>query len=123
LPLSRAALPLGELGALLDAAFVVACHRLPERSIALAGVTMPVCSRCAGIFAGVAIGALIALPRLSPRAWRWAITASAVPMLIDVITQDLALHPLSHAARLGTGALFGYALGAAAITWIARRYA
>jgi uncharacterized membrane protein len=123
LPLARAALPLGGLGELLDAAFAAACHRLPERSLALAGVMMPVCSRCAGIFAGVAIGALAALPALASRAWRWAITAAAAPMLVDVITQDLGVHPLSHPARIATGAVFGYALGAAGTVWISRRCA
>jgi uncharacterized membrane protein len=121
LPFARAYLPLGALGVLLDAAFAGACHRLPERSLVLAGVAMPLCSRCAGIFGGMALGALVARPALSAGAWRWAITASAAPMLVDVMAQDLALHPLWHAARIGTGAIFGYALGAAAILWLARR--
>ena len=33
------------------------CHRMPERTIELAGVAMPVCSRCGGLFTGLALGA------------------------------------------------------------------
>ena len=47
LPLARAALPLGPVGQVFDLLFVVVCHRLPDRTLDLAGVAMPVCSRCA----------------------------------------------------------------------------
>jgi uncharacterized membrane protein len=114
-PLLRAWLPLGPLGVSLDAMFVTMCHRIPERTLTLAGVAMPLCSRCAGVFAGVAAGALVLWPRLSGRGWRWAITAACGGMLLDVATQDLGLHPVWHAARLATGFAFGYALGAACI--------
>ncbi|MFT3774447.1 MAG: DUF2085 domain-containing protein [Minicystis sp.] len=119
-PLLRASLPLGRAGVLLDAAFATMCHRLPERSLALAGVTMPLCSRCAGIFGGVAVGALIAWPRASRRAYKLAITAAGLAMLADVITQDLGIHPVWHATRVATGLAFGYALGAAIIHALSR---
>lgn len=121
LPLARAWAPLGAVGVMLDAVFVTMCHRLPERTLVLAGVAMPVCSRCAGIFAGVAVGALIARPALSPRAWRLAITAASVAMLADVVTQDLGLHPVWHPMRIATGFLFGYALAAACVSTLRRR--
>jgi uncharacterized membrane protein len=114
-PLLRAWLPLGSVGVGLDAIFVTMCHRIPERTLTLAGVAMPLCSRCAGVFAGVAAGALALWPRLSRRAWRWAITAACGGMVLDVATQDLGLHPVWHATRLATGFAFGYALGAASI--------
>ena len=120
IPLLRAWLPLGSLGVALDAAFVTMCHRLPERTLTLAGVAMPVCSRCAGVFGGVALGALLVRPRLSARAWRWIITAAAASMVLDVATQDLGLHPVWHPARLATGAAFGYALGAACVLALRR---
>lgn len=112
-PLLRAWLPLGAVGVALDASFMTMCHRMPERSLTIQGVLMPVCSRCAGIFAGVAVGALLALPALSRRAWRIAITVAAAAMLVDVVTQDLGLHPVWHVTRLATGIAFGYMLGAA----------
>ena len=120
LPLARAWLPLGAAGVVLDAAFVTTCHRIPERTLVLAGVAMPVCSRCAGIFAGVAVGALLAWPWLPPRAWRLAITAASLAMLADVVTQDAGLHPVWHPVRLATGFLFGYALAAAAVSALRR---
>lgn len=120
LPLLRAYLPLGAAGVVLDAAFTTMCHRLPERSLVLAGVAMPLCSRCAGIFAGVAVGAWIARPRVSLRAYKLAITAAGAAMLADVITQDLGLHPIWHVTRIATGLLFGYALGAACLRALAR---
>jgi uncharacterized membrane protein len=120
LTLLRAWLPLGAVGVALDATFITMCHRMPERTLVLAGVAMPLCSRCAGIFAGVAIGALVARPRVSMRAWRWAITATAAGMVLDVATQDLGLHPVWHATRLATGLSFGYALAAACVLALQR---
>lgn len=120
LPLLRASLPLGVLGAGLDALFVTMCHRLPERTLTLAGVAMPLCSRCSGIFAGVAVGALAVWPDLSARAWRGGITAAAGGMALDVATQDLGLHPVWHVTRLASGFAFGYALAAACVLALRR---
>jgi uncharacterized membrane protein len=120
LPLLRAWLPLGAFGDALDAAFVTMCHRLPERTLVLAGVAMPLCSRCSGIFAGVAGGALAVWPQLSARAWRWVITAAAAAMVLDVATQDLGLHPVWHPTRLASGFAFGYAIAAACLVALRR---
>jgi uncharacterized membrane protein len=114
-PLLRAWPPLQSIGAALDAVFVTMCHRLPERTLTLAGVAMPLCSRCAGVFAGSAVGALVLRPLLTPAAWRWAITAAAAAMVLDVATQDLGLHPVWHVTRLATGFAFGYAVAAAGV--------
>jgi uncharacterized membrane protein len=111
--LARGLLPLGAFGAALDVAFRPLCHRMPERSLVLIGVTMPVCSRCAGIFAGIALGALVARPRLDVRASRALILAAGLLMIGDVLAQDLGVHPVWHAARLVTGGVFGYALASA----------
>ena len=108
LPFARAELPLGPLGALLDGMFFFVCHRRPERTLVLSGVPMPLCSRCAGIALGLCLGALVAWPAPSLRATRIAVAAALLVMLADVVTQDLGLHPLWHASRLGTGALLGY---------------
>ncbi|WP_434043490.1 MULTISPECIES: DUF2085 domain-containing protein [Sorangium] len=121
IPLARSRLPLGELGAALDRFFVPMCHRMPERSLAIEGVLMPLCSRCAGIFAGVAAGAAIARPRLAMTAWRPILIALSAMMVADVATQDLGLRPVWHATRLATGLAFGYAVAAAFLTRLARR--
>ncbi|WP_437607478.1 DUF2085 domain-containing protein [Sorangium sp. So ce834] len=119
--LARSYLPLGGLGAALDRLFAPMCHRLPERSLALEGVVMPLCSRCAGIFAGVAAGAAIARPRLAMAAWRPILIALSALMALDVATQDLGLRPPWHATRLATGLAFGYAAAAAFLAQLARR--
>ncbi|HLP07583.1 MAG TPA: DUF2085 domain-containing protein [Opitutaceae bacterium] len=84
------------------------CHQLPERTACLGGVAMLVCSRCAGIYAGVALGALIPVPqRCVPRA-RKLLCVAAVPLLADVILQAAGAMPILHATRLTTGALAGW---------------
>ncbi|WP_437810920.1 DUF2085 domain-containing protein [Sorangium sp. So ce1078] len=118
---ARSHLPLGELGAALDRLFAPMCHRMPERSLALEGVVMPLCSRCAGIFAGVAAGAAIARPRLAIAAWRPILIALSALMVLDVATQDLGLRPVWHATRIATGLAFGYAVAAAFLAQLARR--
>ena len=120
LPWARAHLPLGPLGWLADAMFMVVCHRRPERTLVFADVAMPVCSRCGGIFAGLALGAIVAWPHLSVRAARVAIALGGLAMLVDVLTQDLGVHPLWHATRIGSGALFGYAFSAALVSLVRR---
>ena len=115
LPLARARLPLGRGGELLDLLFLPMCHRLPERTLTLAGVAMPLCSRCAGIFAGLALGALLMRPRVEIARWRILVGAAGALMLLDVVTQDLGLHPIWHATRLASGLLFGYAIAAACL--------
>ena len=115
LPFARALLPLGRAGELLDLFFLPMCHRLPERTLALAGVSMPLCSRCAGIFAGLALGSLIQRPRVEIARFRILVAGAGALMLLDVVTQDLGLHPVWHATRIATGLLFGYALAAACL--------
>lgn len=115
LPFARAGLPLGRAGELLDLLFLPMCHRLPERTLTLAGVVMPLCSRCAGIFAGLALGALLMRPRVEIARWRILVGVAGALMLLDVVTQDLGLHPLWHATRLASGLLFGYAIAAACL--------
>jgi uncharacterized membrane protein len=110
LPFARSALPLGPIGALLDSVFIVVCHRRPERTLVLAGIPMPLCSRCAGIALGIALGGLVARPSPSLRATRTAALIATLLMIADVLAQDLGLHPIWHSSRIATGALFGYVL-------------
>lgn len=114
-PVLRNHLPLAA-GDALDRLFWPVCHRFPERTIELAGWLMPLCSRCAGIFAGIALGAVVARPRLSLRAWRIVLLATAAIMVAEVLTQDLGLHPVFHPTRIATGVALGYAMAAAFTT-------
>ena len=119
IPLARSRFELGVVGDALDLAFAPMCHRLPERSLLLGGALMPVCSRCAGVFAGLAVGAVIARPRLPMPAWRALLMAAVALMVADVITQDLGLRPLWHPARIATGFLLGYGMVVAFVTQLA----
>lgn len=108
LPFARARLPLGQLGVAIDWAFLGMCHRRAARTLVLDGVAMPLCSRCAGIFFGVAIAAIVGRPILAMRTWRVLFLIACALMVADVVTQDIGLHPVWHATRLLTGVLVGY---------------
>jgi uncharacterized membrane protein len=112
-------LPEGLIRSLLDLAYWPACHRLPERTLALGGVLMPLCSRCAGVFAGLGVAALVPRLPLSLRAHGVATGAATLVMLVDVVTQDLALRPLWHTTRLATGLAVGVLLGSSLFTALA----
>lgn len=120
IPLARARLPLGEVGAALDMAFLTMCHRRPARTLFFEGVPMPLCSRCAGIFLGVALGAALGRPLLSLRAWRWSFAVACLLMIADVATQDLGLHPPWHPTRVVTGVLVGYGMAIGFLSALAR---
>lgn len=96
----------------LEAAFHALCHQLPERTLAIDGVPMLVCSRCAGIYAGVALGVVGPMPvRWLPYA-PWLLVGAAVLVVVEVVAQDAGLHPVWHPTRLGTGLAFGWVASA-----------
>jgi uncharacterized membrane protein len=94
------------------------CHQLPEKTLSLGGVAMLVCSRCAGIYAGVALGALVPAPRSWCSASRLLLLAAALPLLDDVILQATGAIPILHTTRLGTGALAGWVASALLFAWL-----
>jgi uncharacterized membrane protein len=94
------------------AAFASLCHQRPERTLTLLGTPMVVCSRCAGLYGGAALGALIALPARLVRHGKAFVVASVVLAAGDVLTQDLGLHPPWHPVRLLTGLLMGFSAAA-----------
>jgi uncharacterized membrane protein len=96
------------VGEWLGLPFALVCHRRPERSLAYFGVVMPVCSRCAGLYAGGALGAFLGWPRLAVRTARILLLVAGSLLVSDVVAQDAGLHPVWHATRLATGALLGY---------------
>lgn len=91
------------------------CHQLPERTLVLGDTPMLCCSRCAGIHAGIALGALLPLPGRWLPAMRTVLMLAGLAMLLEVITQDLGWHPVYHPTRLATGLAVGGTLAA----WIA----
>jgi uncharacterized membrane protein len=101
------------LWAAVDLPFRLVCHRLPERVLSIAGAPMPVCSRCAGIWFGLSLGATLSWPALSLRALRYVVAFAAALLVAELVTQDLGLHPICHATRLGTGLLLALPCGGA----------
>ena len=96
--------------------FATLCHQQPERSLTLASMTMVVCSRCAGVYVGVAIGAVTPLPkRLLPHA-RVVLLIAGTLMALDVLTQEVGWHSPWPATRLATGAIVGWSLSGLAVT-------
>jgi uncharacterized membrane protein len=97
------------------------CHQRPERSFHLWGAPLPVCARCAGIYAGAALGALIFAVRgaLSARgSWdagrlRRVLIASAVPTLATVLVEWTTGAVPANWIRAAAGAPMG-----AAIAWV-----
>lgn len=94
-----------------DAWFAFQCHRELGRSLFLNGNPLPVCARCSGIYFGLGLGALVLRPRLSVVAARVWVGTAALIMVLDVLTEALAMRPEWAPLRLVTGLLLGYPVG------------
>jgi hypothetical protein len=106
------------------------CHQLPERSYSLWHAQMPVCARCAGIYAGAVIGAVMsAMPRgrpwsapgrskLRPYDVRIALALAVAPTLVTLAyewtTGDMPSHAIRAAAGVPIGLVVAWLVVAAA---------
>jgi uncharacterized membrane protein len=94
------------------------CHQRPERSFHLAGVQMPVCARCFGLYAAGAAGVLIAWairgawPRDRVRA---VLAVAVVPIALSVALEWAGTIATSNLFRMLTGLPLGLAAGLVAI--------
>jgi uncharacterized membrane protein len=94
------------------------CHQKPERSFHLAGIQLPVCARCTGLYLSGAAGAIVAWsgwrrrPAM-PRATRTALAFAALP---TALTFGLEFAGLAHPSNI-VRAVAALPLGAAA-GWI-----
>jgi uncharacterized membrane protein len=93
------------------------CHQRPERSFHLAGIQLPVCARCAGLYFSGAAGALAAWSgrrrAAMPRATRLVLAVAAIPTALTLAVDLAGLAYPSNTVR----ALSALPLGAAA-GWI-----
>ena len=99
-------------------AFSFACHQLPDRSFHLQGYKFAVCSRCTGIYSGLALATLTypllrSLKHTETPSLIWLFLAAA-PLAIDWSLGYFSIWQNNHASRFTTGAL----LGAAAVFYI-----
>ena len=101
----------GPLHSALEFFWDSVCHRTPSRAMTLLGRLMPICSRCGGIFAGLALAGAIARPRMTFAKTRLWLVITGLVMVADVVTQDLGWHRPWHPSRLGTGIALGYVMG------------
>jgi uncharacterized membrane protein len=98
-------------GTTIYAAFAAVCHQRAERSFHIDGLPLAVCARCAGIYAGFALG--LALYPLMRRIddermpqLKWLLLAAA-PMVVDFSLGLIGLVENTHLSRALTGALGG----------------
>jgi len=93
------------------------CHQRAVRSFHLAGVQLPVCGRCTGLYVSGAVGAVLAWivsrrPRV-PSNTRSLLLLAAIPTALSVVLEWSGLFHPSNPGR----ALAAFPLGAAA-AWI-----
>jgi uncharacterized membrane protein len=94
------------------------CHQRPERSFHLAGVAMPVCARCFGLyFAGAAGLALawILRRRWPPAVVKTALAFGAAPIALTVALEWLGALDTSNILRMMTGLPLGFVAGFAIV--------
>jgi len=105
-------IPFGNDAQGLRLAFRSFCHQIPERSLIFLDSPMVVCSRCAGIYAGIAVGAMT--PRLGflARHGRKALWAALCVALLDALIQNYLAHSVNHIFRIMTGFIAGWAASA-----------
>lgn len=99
----------------LDGWFAFQCHREAARSLAPFGHVLAVCSRCAGIYLGLGLGALVLRPRLGAWPLRIWVGAAALVMVLDVATEALGMRPEWAALRLLTGVALAYPVAVAVV--------
>jgi uncharacterized membrane protein len=105
------------LARVLDAWFSFQCHRDAARSL----LASAVCTRCLGIYVGLALGALVASPRLAPkRHLAWMLVASAA-LVLDVASEALGFRAPSALLRFVTGCLLAYPAAVAVVLALGAR--
>jgi len=99
------------------------CHQRPERSFHLAGVQMPVCARCFGLYLSGAAGLTAAWRSrrtLSARAVRTVLALAALPIAATVALEWLGAIETTNLLRMVTGLPLGFAAGVVIVRSLAR---
>lgn len=89
------------------------CHQRPERSFHLAGVQMPVCGRCFGLYLSGAVGAVIAWGRrrLREDRTRPLLALAAVPTAVTWGAEVAGLAAFSNLTRAAAALPLGIVAG------------
>jgi len=88
------------------------CHQRPERSFHLFAAQLPVCARCLGIYAGAALGSLLALSArmrskrdtVSPRQ---LLVGGVMPTALTLVAEWTGAWATSNGARAAAGVPLG----------------
>jgi uncharacterized membrane protein len=95
------------------APFLLICHGQVERAFQLVEVALPICARCTGIYAGLALTAIpfVIVPGAARLriAGRYALLLAG-PMVLDGAMQTLGVWSSSNLPRAATGILFGISI-------------
>lgn len=91
----------------------VVCHQRPDRSFTLFQSQMPVCARCAGLYASGALAAGLAwlAPRRAPRRSRELLLIAAIPTAATIPIEWSGMSALSNAIRMAAALPLGAAAG------------
>jgi len=104
------------------------CHQRPERSFFLAGRQMPVCARCAGLYAAAAVASAFsafafgfgatsapfgATASMSASRNRWVAFVAALPTIVTWLIEHLGFVHLSNPTRFVAALPLG-----AAVMWL-----
>jgi len=90
------------------------CHQRPERSFHIAGLQMPVCGRCFGLYAAGAAGLVLAWAvrrTWSPDAARVGLALSALPVALSVALEWGGVIKTTNLVRLASGLPLGLMAG------------
>jgi uncharacterized membrane protein len=104
----------------IERVFATLCHQQAERSLVLQGEPMLICSRCAGLYAGFALGMLLPLPRAWLPWGRALLLVSLALLAVDSLGHSLDFWPAWHPSRLGTGLAVGWTVSAFAARALSR---
>lgn len=107
----------GGLVTLARSWFELQCHGVDARSLRLLDQPFPVCARCLGIYAGLAVGGAFGRGVASWRTLWIALMVGATLMVLDVLTERAGLRPPLPALRVVTGLVFACPAGVALVRW------
>lgn len=119
--LSRERLP--ALTTAVYQAGALVCHQRPERSFHLAGMQLPVCARCFGLYVAGAAGLILTSRHrhaVSVRAARTLLLLAAIPIGVTVALEWLGMIQTSNLQRMVTGLPLGFAAAVLIVRSLAR---
>jgi uncharacterized membrane protein len=109
------------------------CHQRPERSFVMDGAQLPVCARCAGIYLGAAVVAVVSgfsrtsMVRLKPdttvdtTVLRWVLALALVPAAVSLIYEWTTGDVPSNWTRAATGVVLGGGVTAVVLAAVRNR--